>query len=217
MRRVPKRIPNDCRILDKFDGTLPELKSLLFILSKAWDYGSSSNEKFIPYRDFSCLGKSFCKSASYVSGYVRNAVNSNRWLREYIGIKYGDNGCFVVYKEPMCDVISDSATNFYQIYMEDVSQFTRLLGLRLYLLYMRDRNRINVISGDSVTYTGSKFQKICGVSNIKSLYTVFSRCSDEFSSITGVNVSITKNKRDDMWNITYSHANNSYDNSLEGE
>lgn len=218
MGRYPKRIPNDCGITDSFNGRLPELKCLIFILSKVWEYGKSEKSRFIPYSDFMMLGKSFHRGSGYITECIYDAVTLNsKWLSEYVNVRIGKNGCFVEYTDFMTDITEDGGTNYYQIYIEDVSRFMTIFGLRMYLMYMRDRNRIAVDGTKTVTYTSEKFYEVTGCRDDKILYRNMKRSHNELMEITGVCIGISKHKKNNYWNITYSVADGCYDDSLEGE
>lgn len=213
MKRCPKRIPNNCGILSSFSGRLPELKCLILILSKVWDYGKTGNGRFIPYSDFMVLGKSFRRGSGYISECIYDAVSVNKeWLDVYADVRNGKNGCFVEYTECMTNIAENSGTNFYQIYIDDVARFTSLFGLRMYLIYMRDRNRIAMSDTNSVTYTADKFSEITGCNEDNTVYRNIRRCRNEFMEITGIGIDVSKHKKNGYWNIIY---NSSYIDSDE--
>lgn len=217
MNRCPKRIPNNCSIMTSFKGHLPELKCLIMILSKVWDYGNIKDSRFIPYKEFLCLGKSFYRGSGYIKECIYDAAFSNRkWLDEYTKVRIGENGCFVEYHQCMTDIAENSGTNFYQIYMDDVARFTTLFGLRMYLIYMRDRNRIGTNSVKTVTYSQDKFYRITGCDENNTIYKNIKRCQKEFKEITGVCIGVSKHKKNEYWNIIYNTDDIDL-NELKGE
>lgn len=205
------KIPVGCDILNEFDGGLPELKCLVLIISKIYECGKADCTVIIPYRDFTCLGKAFKRGSGYIKECIADIIAKNKDnISEYFSLGCENAGCLVTLHKTI-------GKYSYLVDINNVAAFNTLFGMRMYLIYRSNYSKFLKNKQRVFRYMESEFMSYCGCNNRKSVYKMLSRCSDEFSVITGVSMEISKDKRDDIWNITYSQTNNSYDNGLEGE
>lgn len=191
------KIPVGCNILNEFDGGLPELKCLVLILSKIYECGKADYAVIIPYKDFTCLGKAFKRGSGYIKECIDDIVAKNRNnISEYFSLGCENAGCLVTLHKTI-------GHHYYQVDIANVAAFNTLFGLRMYLLYRSNYSKFIKNKQRIFRYSDSEFMSYCGCSNSKSVYSLFSRCSDEFSIITGVSMEISKDKREDIWNVRY--------------
>lgn len=191
------KIPVGCNILNEFDGGLPELKCLVLILSKIYECGKADYAVIIPYKDFTCLGKAFKRGSGYIKECIDDIVAKNRDnISEYFSLSCENAECLVTLHKTI-------EHHYYQVDIANVAAFNTLFGLRMYLLYRCNYSKFIKNKQRVFRYSDSEFMSYCGCNRRNYVYCMYDRGKDNFQKITGVSIEISKDKREDIWNIRY--------------